>query len=72
MGTGRLTGHPLLRLHRQEKGPCLDGIGAAVLTEAELMCNTKPDQMTICRSFSLWSLVLALEIIQMVRPWLML
>ena len=36
------------------------------------MGDTKPDQMTICRSLSLWSLVAALEVIQMVRPWLML
>ena len=38
----------------------------------ELMCALKRDRMTMYRSLSLWSLVAVLNVIQLVRPWLML
>jgi hypothetical protein len=36
------------------------------------MYDTKGNRMTLYRALSLWSLVAALNVIQMVRPWLML
>jgi hypothetical protein len=36
------------------------------------MNGTKGNPMTICRSLWLWSLLATLNVIQVVRPWLML
>lgn len=36
------------------------------------MADTKGEPMTIYRSLLLWSVVAALNVIQVVRPWLML